>query len=215
MSEAQPTTTPGTEMPGAPPPAAPKTPSLMSDADKKPEGDPAKPEGEKKVEAKPGEVPETYELKSSIEGVELSKELIEEFTPLAKELKLDNAQAQKVADLGVKILAGARDAAVAAHVERVQSWANEAVKDAEFGGDKLAESLGTAKTAVIRFGGQKLLDVLHETGLENHPELIRAFVRVGRAMKDDNFAASLGEGGGKKPEAADVLYPQYSNGAGR
>lgn len=162
-------------------------------------------EGEKKVEApKAGEIPEKYELKFADQAVDA--ELLAEFTPLAKELKLDNANAQKIADLGLKIQKRTIEASQAAHVERITTWQNEVRADKEIGGDKLTENLMTAKNAVLRFGGQPLMQALQDTGLENNPEVIRAFVKIGRAMKDDNFAANLGEGGGEKVDAARQWY---------
>jgi hypothetical protein len=152
----------------------------------------------------PGVVPEKYELK--LADQEIDAELLAEFTPLAKELKLDNATAQKIADLGAKIQKRTVDASMAAHMERIGVWQEAVRSDKELGGDKLGENMAVAKGAVLRFGGEPLMTALKDTGFENHPDVIRAFVKIGRAMKDDNFAANLGEGGGEKPDTAAQWY---------
>jgi len=69
---------------------------------------------------------------------------------------------------------------------------------------KLAESLGTAKKALDAFGTPELQTLLNESGLGNHPEIIRFMVRAGRAISQDTFVPAgrqAGEGDARR------LYP--------
>lgn len=62
-------------------------------------------------------------------------------------------------------------------------WGRRARADAELsGGDGFAANLALARQVADRFGGNRLLTVLQQTGMGNHPELIRVFVRIGREL---------------------------------
>ena len=66
-------------------------------------------------------------------------------------------------------------------------WADTSRADKEFGGEKLAENLATAKKAMDAFATPELRTLLDESGLGNHPEVIRMFYRTGKAMSEDRF----------------------------
>lgn len=156
-------------------------------------------------DAKPAEpvVPESYDLKMP-EGVELDKAAAEEFTALAKEMKLDQATAQKVADVGAKMAQRRAEA----HATLVQSWADSAKTDKEFGGDKFAENLAVARKAMDTFGTPELKSLLDSTGLGNNPEVIRAFFRAGRAISEDGFVR--GQGTPAQTDTAKKLFPNMN-----
>jgi len=76
--------------------------------------------------------------------------------------------------------------------------------DEEFGGQKFNENAGMAKEALKQFGNEELSDLMDSTGLGNHPEVIRFFFRVGKAMKEDNF--STGPSGNEQKTAAQIMF---------
>lgn len=155
---------------------------------------------------KPAEpaVPEAYDLKMP-EGVELDQAAAAEFTAIAKELKLDQAAAQKLADVGAKMA----QRQVEAHAKLVESWAEQVKTDSEIGGDKLAENLGVARKALEAFGTPELRDVLNATGLGNHPEVIRAFYKVGKAISEDRFVGGAPKSGAAN-DPAKTLFPNMN-----
>lgn len=51
-----------------------------------------------------------------------------------------------------------------------QEWVASAKADAEFGGEKLAANLATAKKALDTFGSTELRTLLNQSGLGDHPE---------------------------------------------
>ena len=59
-------------------------------------------------------------------------------------------------------------------------------------GDAFEEKVGFAKDAVGRFGGDDLKKVLNESGLGNHPTLVRAFSDIGKMIAQDEI---IGGGG--------------------
>lgn len=134
-------------------------------------------------------VPESYDLKMP-EGVQLDSAAAEEFTAIAKELKLDQAAAQKLADIGAKMAQRQADA----HAHLVESWTAQVKTDKEIGGDKLDENLGIARKAIEAFGSPELKDLLNSTGLGNHPEVVKLAFKVGKAISEDRFVTGAPKG---------------------
>lgn len=149
------------------------------------------------------QVPESYDLQMP-EGIELDKASADEFTTIAKELKLDQAAAQKLADIAAK----QAQRQVEAHTKLVESWVESVKADKDIGGDKLEENLGIARKALDTFGTPELRDVLNASGLGNHPEVIRAFVKAGKAISEDKFVAGAPKGSDTDP--ARKLFPNMN-----
>jgi len=170
-------------------PASPQNP----DATGAPAGDPnANPnggqpgDGDKKPEDDGTTVPETYDFKMP-EGLELDTEAATEFSALAKEFKLSAENAQKVADIGAKMVQKAATAQAEQFKATQAEWAKEVTTDKEIGGDKLQENLGMARKAIETFGGKELREFLNATGFGNNPLLVKSFVRIGKAISEDGF----------------------------
>lgn len=210
----------------APAPSEQAAPAAEAPA---PAGDPAKPEGDKPQpgaegdkpqEDKPADgdkpadkpddkeqkqegAPEKYEFKPA-EGQELDTAALEQFEPIARELNLSNEQAQKMVDLyGTKILPMVQQQQAEAWQKTTEQWAADVKADKEIGGDKLTASLSKAQQALETFGTPELKEYLNETGLGNHPELVKAFVKIGKAMSEDNMVSAANTG---QRSAAEVLY---------
>lgn len=144
--------------------------------------------------------PESYEFKAP-EGKEFSPETLGAFAEAAKESGLTQESAQKMLD---KIApAFAQRQAQAVEAARAQ-WATESQGDKEFGGAKLTENLGIAKKALDAFATPELRTLLDQSGLGNHPEIIRLLFRAGKAISEDRFVS--GQGGNPKQGDARRLY---------
>lgn len=148
-------------------------------------------------------VPESYDLHMP-EGVELDKAAADEFTTIAKELKLDQSAAQKLADIAAKQAQRQAES----HAKLVESWVEQVKTDKDLGGDKLEENLGIARKALDTFGTPELKDVLNASGLGNHPEVIRAFLKAGKAISEDRFVT--GAPTGTTTDPAKKLFPNMN-----
>jgi hypothetical protein len=158
------------------------------------------PPAESKPEVKPEDVvPETYEDFAAPEGVTLDTEVTDEFKSLAKEMKLPQKKAQQVADLGVKMLGKWQAQQSEAIASTVAGWAEQSRADKDFGGDKLDENLAVAKRALDQYGSPELMKLLNESGLGNHPEIIRFMYRTGKSLSEDGVVLGKGEGQTNKP----------------
>lgn len=144
--------------------------------------------------------PEKYEFKNA-EGQELDAEAVKAFEPIAKELNLSNEQAQKLVDVyGSKIMPKLVEQQAAQWQQQIEQWAEQVKADKDLGTDA---SIGAAQKAMDKFGSPELKQYLNETGLGNHPELVRIFANIGKAMSEDGLVT--GNSGGAK-SAADVLF---------
>lgn len=155
-------------------------------------------------------VPDSYEF-TAPEGALLDKEAVDELSGLAKDFKLSQEEAQKVADIGSK-LAQKWDTKQAETLQTAAAeWAASATADKEYGGDKLVESLSTAKKALDAFGTPELRTLLNDSRLGNHPEVIRFMVRAGKAISEDRMVTSgAGKAQASPVSAAKALYPNQS-----
>lgn len=162
----------------------------------------ATPAAEVKTETK-APVPETYEF-TMPEGVELDATAADEFKVIAKEAGLDQATAQKVADIGAKMAQRQTEA----HTKLVESWVESVKTDKDIGGDNLAENLGVARKALDTFGTPELKDVLNATGFGNHPAVIKAFYKIGKAISEDGFVTGTAKGA--ETDRAKVMFPSMN-----
>lgn len=206
----------------APAPSEPSAPAAdapapAADPDK-PEGDKPQPgtEGDKPQDDKPADgekpaeekeqkqegAPEKYEFKAG-EGVELDTEALKDFEPVARDLNLTNEQAQKLVDAYPKILAGVQQRQAEAWQKQTEGWAETVKADKEIGGDKLTANLSAAQRALDQFGTPDLKEYLNATGLGNHPDLVKTFVKIGKAMSEDGMVDGSNQG---QRSAAEVLY---------
>lgn len=127
--------------------------------------------------------PEKYEFKAP-EGKEYDPAFLDAYSEVAKELNLTQGNAQKMIDT----LSLAVSKSQTERIETIRNdWAESSKADKEFGGDKLNENLAMAKVAIDQFGTPELKQLMNETGIGNHPELIRFFFRAGKALSSDTF----------------------------
>lgn len=213
----------------APAPSEPSAPAADAPA---PAADPAKTEGDKpqpgtegdkpqedkpadgeKTADKPDDkeqkqegAPEKYEFKPA-EGQELDTAALEQFEPIARELNLTNEQAQKMVDLyGTKIMPMVQKQQAEAWQKTTEQWAADVKADKEIGGDKLTANLSAAQRALEQFGDPELKEYLDSTGLGNHPALVKAFIKVGKAMSEDKVVTGGHESGGS--DLISAFYPK-------
>ena len=92
-----------------------------------------------------------------------------------------------------------------------QQWVHRSMTDSEFGGPRFEHNLRIAKKAVDHLGGRKLREVLEQSGLGSHPEIVRAFWKVGRAMAQPNAAnTNLRIASGRK-SIGELFYPGFND----
>lgn len=139
------------------------------------------------------------------DGFKADDNVVKDFKAVAKELGLKSESAQKIADLFIKT----EQASQEAWKSETAAWAESAKTDKEYGGAKFDESLKTALKAADRFASPELRKLLDTSRLGNHPEVLRLFVQVGRAMAEDSVAGATGATSSTDPKEAlqRQMYP--------
>lgn len=188
-------------------PAVPTGTTALTSEAAKPEGTTAS--GEKQgaeEQAKPAGAPESYAEFTLPEGISLDKAALEGFTPLAKDLNLSQEQAQKVVDLyAQKMLPQIQQAFADQKAQMVEGWLQASMKDPEVGGSRFDETVSTARKALDAFGTPALKAALDDSGLGNHPEVIRLLANIGKRISEDATASTRSATTGSR-DAAQVLY---------
>jgi hypothetical protein len=156
---------------------------------------------EAKTEVKVEGAPETYAFVAP-EGKTYDANILSAFEASAKEANLTQDAAQKLLDsMAPKIAERQTEQVLAINKE----WLDSSKTDKEFGGDALDANLGIAKKALDKFGSPELSKLLGTTGLGNHPEVIRAFVKIGKTLSEDTFVSGLAPAA-RTASASAVLY---------
>lgn len=156
---------------------------------------------------KPAGAPEKYAF-TTPDGVTLDADILGEFEGVARELNLPQDKAQQVVDKLAPKMAERMAAQQAQVVQQARTaWADDARSDKEFGGDKLDANLAIAQKAMTTFGTPELRTLLNESGLGNHPEVIRAFFRAGKAISEDRMVNGQQGGQPAGRNLASALYP--------
>jgi hypothetical protein len=162
------------------------------------------------AEAKAKEVPESYEAFKMPEGVEANEALMTEFTSLAKELGLSQADAQKLVDLQAKTAldetAARTDQLEKALEAQKTRWAEEIKSDPELGGAKFDATITTAVKAMAFFG-EDFRTFLNESGVGNNPGLIRGLHKIGLAISEDRIVIPGSDASATdEKSAAEVMF---------
>lgn len=154
-------------------------------------------------------VPESYEF-SLPEGFSLNEAINGEFVALAKDLKLSQPKAQQVIDLGVKLAQNVADSFTAQIEAERSKWVEQTKSDPDFGGAALKENLAIAKRGRDAYASAGLTTLLNESGLGNHPEVVRLFLALGKTVKEDSFVPSGDASGTQRKRAEQVFYPSMA-----
>lgn len=110
----------------------------------------------------------------------------EDFLALTKELGLNQESVQKVVDYYTgKFVPGVQQAYEESQKQAIEKrnteWAAQATKDVG------KEGIDKARIAAKEFGGKELTDFLDNSGLGNHPLLVKLFANIGNKMSESTL----------------------------
>ena len=155
-------------------------------------------------DAKPEGPPEKYEFKLP-DGMELDQQALAKFDPIARELNLNNEQAQKLADIYAERMAATVQDQQKQWSDTLGKWVSDMKADKEIGGEQFDTNVRHAQSAITKFGTPELKSALDTYGMGNHPELVRVFARIGKAMAEDTFVQP--GNAGQQGDQAKKLFP--------
>lgn len=120
------------------------------------------------------------------DGAAVDAQEMAKYKELAKTMNLKPEDAQRILDFEAERLSAGAAAAAAAWQEQVK----------QEHGDKLPIVMATCARAIDKLGGNELRTLLDQTGLGNHPLMVKAFYQAGSLMKEDTSAGSNGNATG-------------------
>lgn len=176
-----------------------------------------------KTDAEDPEVPEgtAFTLKAP-EGFEgLDEAALTKAQPLLRELGVKtNGQAQKVIDSFAKevlpdMISRALTQQSASFDQMVattrKEWADATRADKEIGGapETLNANVATALRFRDRFGTPALTELLNASGIGNHPEVVRLFLKAGKAISEGSFHVSDGSAQVKGTVESRMYGPEF------
>ncbi len=147
------------------------------------------------------------------EGFKADDALVGKLQPLFKKHGLDSAKAQELVDAyaghQAELSKASEKDAEKAFVDLKAGFLKDLKADKEIGGAKFDASVAAATKAIAKFGTPALQKFFDDTGMGNHPEVVRAFAKVGAAMAEDSIGSARGDGPPvpDKNEALWALYP--------
>ncbi|OJH45184.1 hypothetical protein [Paracoccus sp. SM22M-07] len=173
--------------------------------------DTAKPEGEdQKGDAAPEGEAEPFTL-AAPEGMEAMQGDFDKFSgAMDGWLKANpNATAREALAEAARMQGDAVMQGQAAAVEQrnsqIETWETDLRNDKEFGGAAFEANVATYSKGVEAVGSPELRTLLDETGLGSHPEVVRAFWKVGKMTADSGIATGQ-TGTAPKASFASALY---------
>lgn len=152
----------------------------------------------------PAKAPEKYELKLS-EKSPLDATSLARIEALAKEKGMSQEQAQLLVQAEESSIVNFQTKQNESFAATKAQWAEAVQKDKEIGGENFKQSVALSSRVVDRFATEEFKKTLDLTGLGQHPEVVRVFARIGKAMSNDQLVLPGAQGAGKK-EMKDILY---------
>ena len=134
--------------------------------------------------------PERYDL--ALEGFSIDPGMIQNADPVLRDIGLSNDAANKLLPVARDIMARTQESLVRqieeAAAAQKKSWHEAVVADPEIGGARRTETEHFAAKALDALGyaqGHPFRQALDNSGFGNHPDMIRAFRRLGELVGED------------------------------
>lgn len=171
----------------------------------------------RKQDAEKNKVPEKYDLKKPEKSL-LSDDHLARIAAFAKEQGLTNEKAQALVNRESQVIAEAREAVRVESetklAEMQTTWIATAKDDKEIGGANFVQNAELSRRVLAKFGTPEFNAVLSDPkqgAFGNHPELVRVFTRIGKAMSEDQLVmpGAQGDKNNNKP-FADKFYEQVT-----
>ena len=139
-------------------------------------------------------------------GSGLSEADANEIAAIAKDEKLTQAQTDKLVATTENVVKRYQDRQQELLESTQDEWEASVKADKEIGGENENLSIRYAQKAINQFGNDEFKKELEVTKLGSHPEVIRVFARIGRAISDDTLVSPK-ETIVTPKSMAEVLYP--------
>jgi hypothetical protein len=151
-----------------------------------------------------------YDLKLP-EGTLLTQAEVDKIVSFAKDQGLSQESAQKLVEREHEILANYKNNQEQQFEQMREQWFKQVEGDKELGGDNLKATAEMARRALDKFAPDSLKKFFAESPYGNHPDVIRMFSKIGKAMQDDKIVLA----GTQSPPSLSPVDVMYDNSKGK
>ncbi len=151
-----------------------------------------------------------YDLKLP-EGTLLTQAEVDKIVSFAKDQGLSQESAQKLVEREHEILANYKNNQEQQFEQMREQWFKQVESDKELGGDNLKATAEMARRALDKFAPDSLKKFFAESPYGNHPDVIRMFSKIGKAMQDDKIVLA----GTQSPPTLSPVDVMYDNSKGK
>jgi len=163
--------------------------------------------GEESTEVK---APEKYEVKLP-EGQEIDQNLLDSITPVLQKHNISQEAFNELVDIyAPRIQAMQEDfskESLKVFEEQKSEWKTETLKEL---GDNVKTDLSFAAKARDKFGDEAFVEILEDSGLGNHPAVVRFLSKIGKVISDDRFVDGKSTGTPSQDTVLKQMYPTMS-----
>lgn len=152
---------------------------------------------------KAANVPEKYDFKMP-EGMTLDTRLAEMVTPIFKEFKLSQEQAQKLATVQAQYIAEQEKAQAEAFTKFCDDSKVETIKAL---GANYQQELAFVAKVRDRFLSDETKEMLNKSGMSNNKALIMDLIKIGRLISESTIVEGKREIPGGAKGIAELMYP--------
>ncbi len=140
------------------------------------------------------------------EGFQVNPAALGRFVPLARELGLDKAGAQRLAQLYAELDQDRHREQAAFIAGQNKEWRDEIRSHPEYGGANLERTAGDVARTMRRFGSPRLMEQIRQMNVQNWPEMFYFLAKVSRAVSED-CSPGGGPDSGAAVSTARLLFP--------
>lgn len=123
--------------------------------------------------------PEKYEDFTLPEGRQVDQKALEIAVPIFKELGLSQEQAQQLIAVQDQVIQGYETATDTTIKEQNDAWKAAAEKDPDI-------DVAVAQKALGTLGDAETAAYLKDSGIGNHPGVLKIFTKIGKLLEEDN-----------------------------
>lgn len=136
--------------------------------------------------------------------------LLNEFNELAGKYNLSQKSANELMSMAVKLTQLTDENILKTqeeqHRQTVENYKRMLINDREIGGANFEKTMKTANMAYTQFADEQVQELLQQTGLNCHPQVVKMFYNIGLEMQNDVIyganAAAV-----QKENREDILFP--------
>jgi hypothetical protein len=161
--------------------------------------------------------PEAYADFNLPEGLSVDKTILDEATPIFKELNLPQEAAQKLVDIYTKQMSGTKDSAIKAVETQRTEWRDAVKADKDIGAvldSKVLPAIGRLKAQLPSDVRDAFNAAMDFTGAGDHPGVVKALYKIAELVGEGTHVTGVGPsplGQGDKPSRPSIAGALYPN----